>query len=84
MVTPLAILSAGTEEQEKRYIEVVSSGKKIISFWLSERNTGYYNLGMEATAILEKDHYAAKVLEIYEGTKDIQKMTISHQILGVT
>ena len=57
MVIPPAILSAGTKEQEKKYIEAVSSGEKIISFWLSEHNAGSYNLGMEATAILEGGHY---------------------------
>jgi alkylation response protein AidB-like acyl-CoA dehydrogenase len=33
---------------------------------------------------IERFYRAAKLLEIYEGTKDIQKMTIGRRILGVT
>jgi alkylation response protein AidB-like acyl-CoA dehydrogenase len=33
---------------------------------------------------IERYYRAAKLLEIYEGTKEIQKMTISRRILGIT
>jgi alkylation response protein AidB-like acyl-CoA dehydrogenase len=33
---------------------------------------------------IERFYRAAKLLEIYEGTKEIQKMTIGRRILGIT
>jgi alkylation response protein AidB-like acyl-CoA dehydrogenase len=33
---------------------------------------------------IERYYRAAKLLEIYEGTKEIQKMTIGRRILGIT
>jgi alkylation response protein AidB-like acyl-CoA dehydrogenase len=33
---------------------------------------------------IERYYRAAKLLEIYEGTKEIQKMTIGRRVLGIT
>ena len=57
LVSPLLILSIGTEEQKKKYLGLVSRGEKILSFCLSEPNAGSYNLGMETTAVFDGDSY---------------------------
>ncbi len=51
------ILIAGTEEQKKKYIPDIASGKKLAAFGLTEPNAGSDAAGIQTTARLEGDYY---------------------------
>ncbi len=51
------ILIAGTEEQKKKYIPDIASGKKLAAFALTEPNAGSDAAGIQTTARLEGDYY---------------------------
>jgi alkylation response protein AidB-like acyl-CoA dehydrogenase len=57
------ILLFGTEEQKRRYLPDIATGKKLAAFGLTEANAGSDALGMKSTARLEGDYY------ILNGTK---------------
>ncbi len=57
------ILLFGTEEQKKKYLPPIASGKKLAAFGLTEANAGSDALGMKTTARLEGDYY------VLNGTK---------------
>jgi alkylation response protein AidB-like acyl-CoA dehydrogenase len=57
------ILIAGNEEQKKRYLPDIASGKKLAAFGLTEANAGSDATGMTTTAIREANHY------VLNGTK---------------
>lgn len=57
------ILIYGTDEQKKKYIPDLSSGKKLGAFGLTEANAGSDAAGIETTAKKDGDHY------ILNGTK---------------
>jgi butyryl-CoA dehydrogenase len=47
----------GTEEQRKKYLPDLCSGKKIGAIGITEANAGSDPASMETTAVLEGDHY---------------------------
>lgn len=47
----------GNEEQRKKYLPDICSGKKIGAIGITEANAGSDPASMEATAVLEGDHY---------------------------
>ena len=51
------IFENGTEEQKKKYLPDLLSGKKIGAFGLTEPNAGTDASGQQTTAVLEGDHY---------------------------
>ena len=51
------IFAFGTEEQKKKYLVPLASGKKIGAFGLTEPNAGSDAGGTETTAVLSGDHY---------------------------
>jgi alkylation response protein AidB-like acyl-CoA dehydrogenase len=57
------ILIAGSEEQKKKYLPDIASGKKLVAFGLTEADAGSDATAMKTTAIKEGDHY------ILNGTK---------------
>jgi butyryl-CoA dehydrogenase len=57
------ILLFGTEEQKKKYLPEIASGKKLGAFGLTEANAGSDAGGMETTAKKDGDHY------VLNGTK---------------
>ncbi|MBN2188439.1 MAG: acyl-CoA dehydrogenase family protein [Chitinispirillaceae bacterium] len=57
------ILLFGTDEQKKRYLPDIASGKKLAAFGLTEANAGSDALGMKTTAKLDGDSY------VLNGTK---------------
>jgi alkylation response protein AidB-like acyl-CoA dehydrogenase len=57
------ILLFGTQEQKKKYLPDIASGKKLAAFGLTEANAGSDALGMKTTAALSGDHY------VLNGTK---------------
>ncbi len=57
------IVLYGTDEQKKKYLPDIASGKKLAAFGLTEANAGSDAAGMETTAVKEGDHY------ILNGTK---------------
>lgn len=59
----LPILIAGNEEQKKKYLPDIASGKKLAAFGLTEANAGSDATGMIATAVKDGDYY------ILNGTK---------------
>ena len=52
------IFEHGTEEQKKKYLPDLLSGKKIGAFGLTEPGAGTDASGQQTTAVLEGDHYA--------------------------
>jgi butyryl-CoA dehydrogenase len=62
-LTTYPIVQFGNEEQKKKYLPPLCSGKKIGAFGLTEPNAGSDVAAMESTARLEGDHY------ILNGTK---------------
>jgi alkylation response protein AidB-like acyl-CoA dehydrogenase len=59
----LPILIAGNEEQKKKYLPDIASGKKLAAFGLTESSAGSDATGMTTTAIKDGDYY------ILNGTK---------------
>jgi alkylation response protein AidB-like acyl-CoA dehydrogenase len=57
------ILLFGTDEQKKKYMPEIASGKKLAAFGLTEANAGSDAAGIETTAKKDGDHY------ILNGTK---------------
>ncbi|MGI6029910.1 MAG: acyl-CoA dehydrogenase [Eubacteriales bacterium] len=51
------IFENGTEEQKKKYLPDLCSGKKIGAFGLTEPNAGTDASGQQTTAVLDGDHY---------------------------
>jgi alkylation response protein AidB-like acyl-CoA dehydrogenase len=57
------ILIGGSEEQKKKYLPDIASGKSIVAFGLTEANAGSDAGGVQTTAKLEGDEY------VLNGTK---------------
>ncbi|MBN2191021.1 MAG: acyl-CoA dehydrogenase family protein [Candidatus Aureabacteria bacterium] len=57
------LLLYGSEEQKKKYIPDIASGKKLAAFGLTESNAGSDVGGIQTTAVKDGDHY------ILNGTK---------------
>lgn len=57
------ILLFGSEEQKKRYLPDIASGKKLVAFGLTEANAGSDASGIQTTARLEGNEY------VLNGTK---------------
>ena len=51
------IFEHGTEEQKRKYLPDLLSGRKIGAFGLTEPNAGTDASGQQTTAVLEGDHY---------------------------
>lgn len=51
------IAAYGTEEQKKKYLVPLATGKKLGAFGLTEENAGSDASGTETTAVLEGDYY---------------------------
>ena len=51
------IFEHGTEEQKKKYLPDLCSGRKIGAFGLTEPNAGTDASGQQTTAVMEGDHY---------------------------
>jgi len=51
------ILLAGSEEQKRKYLPDIASGKKLAAFALTEPNAGSDASNIQTTAKLEGDHY---------------------------
>ncbi|MDU7411469.1 MAG: acyl-CoA dehydrogenase family protein [Anaerococcus sp.] len=59
------IFAYGTEEQKKKYLTPLASGKKIGGFGLTEENAGSDAGGTETTAELDGDHYILNGKKIF-------------------
>lgn len=53
----LPIILSGSEEQKKKYLPDIASGKKLTAFALTETNAGSDASNIQTTAKLEGDHY---------------------------
>jgi len=51
------IILAGTEEQKKRFLPDIATGKKLVAFGLSEKEAGSDAGSMKTRAVREGDHY---------------------------
>lgn len=59
----MPILVLGSEEQKKKYLPEIASGRKLAAYGLTEANAGSDVAGMETTAVLDGDEY------VINGTK---------------
>jgi alkylation response protein AidB-like acyl-CoA dehydrogenase len=57
------VLQFGNDEQKRKYLPDIASGKKLAAFGLTEANAGSDALGMKTTAVKDGDYY------ILNGTK---------------
>ena len=57
------IILFGTDEQKKKYLPRIASGKSLAAFGLTEANAGSDAGGIKTTAVLDGDHY------VLNGTK---------------
>jgi len=57
------IIISGTDEQKKKWLPQIASGRKLAAFALTEPNAGSDAAGMQTRAILDSDHY------VLNGTK---------------
>ena len=57
------IILFGNEEQKKKYLPDIASGKKLAAFGLTEANAGSDAAGVQTTAVLDGDEY------VLNGTK---------------
>jgi butyryl-CoA dehydrogenase len=53
----IPILLFGTEEQKRRYLPEVATGRKLGAFALTEANAGSDSFAQETTAVKDGDHY---------------------------
>ncbi|MBA3943064.1 MAG: acyl-CoA dehydrogenase family protein [Herpetosiphonaceae bacterium] len=53
----LAVFQWGSEDQKQRFLVPQATGEKIAAYCLTEPNAGTDVAGMQATAVLEGDHY---------------------------
>jgi butyryl-CoA dehydrogenase len=61
----LSLASWGTEEQKRRYLPALCSGKLIGCFGLTEPNAGSDPSGMETTAVADGDHWVVNGHKIW-------------------
>jgi alkylation response protein AidB-like acyl-CoA dehydrogenase/rubredoxin len=59
------IAAYGTEQQKKKYLVPLATGKKLGAFGLTEENAGSDAGGTETTAVLEGDHYVLNGEKIF-------------------
>lgn len=59
----MPILVLGSDEQKKKYLPDIASGKRLAAFAATEANAGSDPAGMETSAVLDGDHY------VLNGTK---------------
>lgn len=59
------IAAYGNEEQKKKYLNDLASGRKIGAFGLTEENAGSDAAGTETTAVKEGDHYILNGKKIF-------------------
>lgn len=59
----MPILLLGSDEQKKKYLPDIASGKRLAAFAATEANAGSDPAGMETSAVLDGDHY------VLNGTK---------------
>jgi alkylation response protein AidB-like acyl-CoA dehydrogenase len=59
------ILAFGNDEQKKKFATPLARGEKIGAFCLTEPNAGSDAAGIEATAILDGDHYVVNANKVY-------------------
>ena len=59
------IFEFGTEEQKRKYMPILTSGRKIGAFGLTEPSAGTDASGLETTAVLEGDHYVLNGSKIF-------------------
>ncbi len=59
------ILAFGSDAQKKKWIPPMAKGEKIGAFCLTEPNAGSDAGGIEATAVLEKDHYVVNANKVF-------------------
>lgn len=59
----MPILVLGSDEQKKKYLPDIASGKRLAAFAATEANAGSDPAGMETTAVLDGDQY------VLNGTK---------------
>ena len=57
------IILYGTDEQKKKYLPDIASGKTLVAFCLTEANAGSDASGVQSTAVLDGDEY------VLNGTK---------------
>ena len=57
------LLLQGTDEQKKKYLPDIASGKRLVAFALTEANAGSDAAGVQTTAVLDGDEY------VLNGTK---------------
>lgn len=57
------IILFGNDEQKRKYLPDIASGKKLAAFGLTEANAGSDAAGVQTTAVLDGDHY------VLNGTK---------------
>ncbi|RLE20583.1 MAG: acyl-CoA dehydrogenase [Acidobacteria bacterium] len=51
------IILGGTEEQKKKYLPAIASGKQLVAFGLSEKASGSDAGSLQTTALKDGDHY---------------------------
>ncbi|SLM32674.1 Acyl-CoA dehydrogenase [Desulfamplus magnetovallimortis] len=59
------LLAFGNREQHERFVPDLASGKKIGAFCLTEPNAGSDASSIEATAILDGDHYIVNANKVF-------------------
>jgi len=59
------ILEFGTEEQKRKYLPDLASGRKLGAFGLTEPNAGTDAAGQQTTAVLDGDHYILNGSKIF-------------------
>ena len=55
----------GTEEQKKRFLPDLCTGKRLAAFCLTEPNAGTDAAGQQTTAVLDGDHYVLNGTKIF-------------------
>jgi butyryl-CoA dehydrogenase len=72
----LSLANWGTEEQKRRYLPLLCSGKRIGCFGLTEPNAGSDPAGMETSAVADGDHWVLNGHKIWISNAGVADLAI--------
>jgi butyryl-CoA dehydrogenase len=72
----LSLANWGTEEQKRRYLPLLCSGKRIGCFGLTEPNAGSDPAGMETSAVADGDHWVLNGHKIWISNGGVADLAI--------
>jgi len=76
------IFEHGTDEQKKKYLKDIASGKKLAAFGLTEPNAGSDAGGTQTTAVRDGDHYVINGTKIFITSGSVAETFVITAVTG--